>query len=130
MRAICIGLFIDGFDFFQKTVLFDFLVVEEVLEEMLIIQLQECSKVELIWVVHFFMVVINVQTLIEESLILEMHREKLILFLQKVDYLIVIRLIVLGMLVKLRNEVVESLLRVIDLIDLHYSFFGLVDHVV
>lgn len=130
MRAICIGLFIDGFDFFQKTVLFDFLVVEEVLEEMLIIQLQERSKVELIWVVHFFMVVINVQTLIEESLILEMHREKLILFLQKVDYLIVIRLIVLGMLVKLRNEVVESLLRVIDLIDLHYSFFGLVDHVV
>lgn len=129
MRAICIGLFIDGFDFFQKTVLFDFLVIEEVLEEMLIIQLQEGCKVELIWIVHFLVVVVNVQALIEESFVLEMQREKLILFLQKVNNLIVIGLIVLSMLIKLGNEVVESFLRVIGLIDLHYSFFGLVDHI-
>lgn len=129
MRAICIGLFIDGFDFFQKTVFFDFLVIEEVLEEMLIIQLQKGCKVELIWIVHFLVVVVNVQTLIEESFVLQMHREKLILFLQKVNNFIVIRLIVLSMLVKLRNEVVESFLRVIDLVDLHYSFLGLVDHI-
>ena len=39
------------------------------------------------------------------------------------------RLIVLGMLVKLGNEVVEGFLRIIDFVDLFYSFFGLVDHI-
>ena len=58
-----------------------------------------------------------------------MHGEEFIFFLQEIDNLVVIRLIVLRMLVKLRNELVKGLLRVVDLIDLHYSFFGLVDHI-
>lgn len=52
-----------------------------------------------------------------------MHGEELILFLQEIDDLIIIRLIVLAVLVKLRNEVVKSFLGVVYFIDLEYSIF-------
>lgn len=129
MRTICIRLFIDGLDLLQQTILLYFLVIEEVLEEMLIVKLQEGSKVEFVGVVHFLVIVVDVETFIQESFVLEMHGEEFVLFLQEIDYLIVIWLVVLGVLVKLRNKVVESLLGIVDLIDLKYSYFGLVDHI-
>lgn len=60
MRAIGIRLFIDRFDLLQQTVLLYLLVIEEILEEMLVIKLQKVSKVELIWVIHLLVIVVDV----------------------------------------------------------------------
>lgn len=108
MGAVCICFFIDRFDFFQKTVLFHFFVIEEVSEQMLIIQLQKCCEIQPGRITCLLLGIVKKKLLIQKALVAEMRWEELVFLLQEVECLIVEGATLGKMLVEFADEKVEN----------------------
>lgn len=118
VRAVDVALFVDGFYFPKQTILLDFFMLEEILEQHFIVPVQKLFKAES-WGRLFFIEVIDVEVFIEKSLSFEMGWEKLIFFLEEMHYLVVHWFVVFRVFVKLGNEEVENLIWIVELIYLN-----------
>lgn len=121
--------FVDLFCIFEQAALFDLLVPEELLEQLMILQLQKAIKGGYLGMVLLLTGKIVEQFLIKEDLPLEMRRQSRVLILHKIHHLLQVELI-LRVLEYLLDEEVKNTVGLVELLDLDYFLLGEGDKIV
>ena len=128
VRAAGHTLLEDGLDLLEQAVLLDFLVVEEVLEQLLVVPLQKLTQRQPDTTLLLLKAVVLVQVFVKHDLVLEVGREENVLLLQLAHNLFAEERVAPGVLEQLGDEEVEDLVRIVEVLCFKYLLPGFAGH--